>query len=307
MPKVEAEISPIHIENSRIARQLYIDGRSAENGRIAWRAELRLVRTLIAGCLRSSDYLCDIEAALRDNAGNMNVLRQLTAPPMSQDQFALLCPEWAKAAERSGRPASERAARAGAEVVGRWLDAALAPWLYSGRVPTRPELRRLFWRAGALMAAQRSQTSLRREANIAQEGAIMDLLRLKGWTELPSRLIDTRAAVPPRHFMHKTRFATKTTAAQEVDIACGLLGTYVLAMECKVTNDETNSVKRINDVLKKAAAWKEHWGSFVHTAALLQGVIAPKDVQRLEDAGVLIFWSHDLTEFSNWLDHQGEA
>ena len=101
--------------------------------------------------------------------------------------------------------------------------------------------------------------------------------------------------------MKKTRFATATTAHQEVDIACGLRGSYVLAMECKVTNDETNSVKRINDVLKKATAWKHHWGSFIVTAALLQGVIAPKDVQRLTDAGVEVFWSHDLEAFARWL------
>ncbi len=104
--------------------------------------------------------------------------------------------------------------------------------------------------------------------------------------------------------MRKTRFATATTAHQEVDIACGLKHSYVLAMECKVTNDETNSVKRVNDVLKKATAWKAHWGSFVITAALLQGVIAAKDVQRLDDAGVQVFWSHNLDEFRIWLANQ---
>lgn len=102
-------------------------------------------------------------------------------------------------------------------------------------------------------------------------------------------------------FMNKTRFATATTTAQEVDIACGFLSSYVAAMECKVTNDSTNSVKRINDVLKKAAAWKAHWGSFVETAALLQGVIKPEDVQRLTDEGVQVFWSHDLNAFATWV------
>jgi len=130
----------------------------------------------------------------------------------------------------------------------------------------------------------------------------VDLLLGKGWTKLPSSLIDTRAAVSSKHFMHKTRFATKTTAPQEVDIACGLKGSYVMAMECKVTNDETNSVKRMNDIIKKATAWKEHWGSFVETAALLQGVIAAKDVQRLTDNGITVFWSHELGKFSDWLD-----
>ena len=100
--------------------------------------------------------------------------------------------------------------------------------------------------------------------------------------------------------MHKTRFATQTRP-QEVDIACGLGTSIVLAMECKVTNDRTNSVKRVNDILKKATAWQLHWGSFVRTAALLQGVIAEKDVQRLIAANVQVFWSHDLERFRVWL------
>lgn len=104
--------------------------------------------------------------------------------------------------------------------------------------------------------------------------------------------------------MHKTRFVSGKTGKQEVDIACGLKDTYVLAMECKVTNDETNSVKRINDVLKKAAAWKAQWGAFVVTAALLEGVIAAKDAQRLSDNDVEVFWSHDLPTFQAWLAAQ---
>ena len=104
--------------------------------------------------------------------------------------------------------------------------------------------------------------------------------------------------------MHKTRFATKTTAPQEVDIACGLRGTVVAAIECKVTNDQTNSIKRVNDVLKKATAWQEHWGSFVETVAILQGVIAAKDVDRLTDARVHVFWSHDLAAFRDWISER---
>jgi hypothetical protein len=37
---------------------------------------------------------------------------------------------------------------------------------------------------------------------------------------------------------------------------------------------------------------------------LLQGVIAAKDVQRLTDAGVEVFWSHDLDKFKAWLSDQ---
>lgn len=140
--------------------------------------------------------------------------------------------------------------------------------------------------------------------SMEQEAAIVTLLSDRGWGRQSSGLISKLTDVKPQHFLHKTKFATKTRP-QEVDIACGLRGTVVLAMECKVTNDETNSVKRINDVLKKATAWQDHWGSFVRTAALLQGVIAFKDVERLLEANVEVFWSHDLTAFENWLTEEG--
>ena len=119
---------------------------------------------------------------------------------------------------------------------------------------------------------------------------------------MQSNLVATSGQLPARAFMHKTRFASGINENQEVDIACGLGGTVVLAMECKVTNDETNSVKRINDIIKKANAWKAHWGVFVKPAALLQGVIKFGDVQRLLDSNVEVFWAHELDSFGDWID-----
>ena len=88
---------------------------------------------------------------------------------------------------------------------------------------------------------------------------------------------------------------------KEVDIACGLGKTAVLAMECKVSNDATNSIKRMDEVLNKAQAWKVRWGMSVETAALLQGVIAPKEMHRLMTFDVRIFWSHRLGDFMDWI------
>ena len=130
---------------------------------------------------------------------------------------------------------------------------------------------------------------------------MVELLTRKGWKQLPSMTIDRRAALAAKEFQKKTRFATKGRP-QEVDIACGMGETVVLAMECKVSNDSTNSVKRVNDVLKKASAWREKWGEFVLPAALLQGVIAFKDVSNLLKADVQVFWSHDLQRFETWID-----
>ncbi|MFF9597029.1 XamI family restriction endonuclease [Methylobacterium fujisawaense] len=225
----------------------------------------------------------------------------MLSPPMSQDQFALVCPEWSKTAEKDNRPLVGAGIRATAAAINERMDHTIAPWLVAGRDPTREDVTLFLKVVSALLASQTVQTQRRTRLAAAQENAVIDRLQRAEWTRLPSRLIDHRAQVPARHFMYKTRFATSPTTHQEVDIACGLPGTYVVAMECKVTNDETNSVKRVNDVLKKATAWRRQWGAFVQTAALLQGVIAPKDVQRLTDAEVEVFWSHDLDTFMAWL------
>lgn len=187
------------------------------------------------------------------------------------------------------------------DVLVQWMDRNIAPWLAENRSPNDLERELLIERVISFIAPKLTETQKRNRLSAEQENAVVQLLKKLGWTQLPSVTIDRRAAIPPKHFMNKTRFATATTTAQEVDIACGFSSSYVAAMECKVTNDATNSVKRVNDVLKKAAAWKAHWGSFVETAALLQGVIKPEDVQRLSDEGVKVFWSHNLDEFEQWV------
>ena len=265
-----------------------------------WLYALRETRRLITDALRASDYLREIDTALAVNGAHNLVFRHLLAPPLSQDQFKLLCPSWPKSTEQNSKAVSKIAAMAAQDKIRSHLDPSYG-WAQRNRKPTLQQVETLLSRISPLIAEKRVATARRNRLASVQEQAVVALLLHRKWTQEPSRLIDTRAQVPSKHFMHKTRFATGTTAHQEVDVACGLAGTYVLAMECKVTNDETNSVKRINDVIKKATAWKSHWGNFVRPAALLQGVIAAKDVQRLEDNGIEIFWSHDLSRLEKWL------
>lgn len=294
-------INPEHIENAARAKALYLDSQTANEAGADWRFAVRDARRTVAKALRASDFLRDIPAALTASGAHLLAFRQVLAPPISQDQFKLLCREYSKTAENKGRPFSADAAERIAETVSERLDKGVAGWHSRGELPARKELETFLRVAATLIELQKLSTARRKRLAFEQEYAVVSMLEDDGWSKLPSSLIDTRAAVPPKHFMHKTRFATATTTPQEVDIACGLKDSFVVAMECKVTNDETNSVKRINDVLKKASAWRTHWGSFVFTAALLQGVIAPKDVQRLTDAGVLVFWSHDIQAFRDWL------
>ncbi|MDP9056880.1 MAG: XamI family restriction endonuclease [Pseudomonadota bacterium] len=293
-----------HVANAQKARELYLNNLKPAEASADWHFAKREARKLVSAAIRASNCLRDLSGAIKQNCGHTLVFRQLLAPPTSQDQFKLICPSWSKSAENGARPVRQDIADIVAKSIEDRLDVGLTHWVRSSTNPSRRDISTLIRVTATLMAIQKLATARRSRLAFEQEYAVERLLEANGWTRLPSKLIDTRAAVPPFHFMHKTRFATETTTPQEVDIACGLPQSYVLAMECKVTNDETNSVKRINDVLKKASAWKAHWGSFVMTAALLQGVVAPKDVQRLSDAGVHVFWSHELTEFQDWLSQR---
>jgi hypothetical protein len=284
------------------SRQLYLDSRHPDQGALDWKEALREARFLVIGALRASNMLTNVSAALVANGGHMLVFRHLLAPPISQDQFKLICREWTKGTEKDCKPLKASAAAVVAQSFEEWRSRRLTPWINARRSPTWAELNSTIHAVAHLIAQQRVATARRNRIAKEQETSVVQLLEDRNWTKLPSKLIDQRAEVPALHFMHKTRFASGANENQEVDIACGLGGTIVLAIECKVTNDDTNSIKRINDVLKKASAWKSHWGSFVRPAAVMQGVMKFSDVKRLLDSDVEVFWAHRLDIFGSWID-----
>lgn len=298
---VPPDVVAHHQDEAAAAAAKYVAGLTTSQAATDWyTANVRARRHVIAA-LKSSACLTDMAGAIQVSGAHIRVFRHILAPPISQDQFKLLCPAYPKGKENSGRPVSASIAATVAAAIDQARNRRMTRWLDRGTLPRAVEIRELIHAVSPLLSQQIVATVRRNRLSAEQEGAVLTMLQSKGWTRMSSSLIDTLSTVLPKHFMHKTRFATGTQP-QEVDVACGLGKDVVLAIECKVTNDETNSVKRINDVLKKARAWQQHYGVFIHTAALLQGVIGYKDVHRLLDAGVEVFWSHKLDDFGDWLD-----
>jgi len=290
-----------HQNEAAVAAALYVAGLTNLEAATDWHLANVRARRDVVSALRASACLTDIPAALRQSGSHVRVFRHMLAPPISQDQFSLLCPSYSKSSENHGTPVKASSVPAVAAAIETARNRRLTRWLDRGGPPHPLELRVLLHAVAPLLSQQIIATVRRNRLSAKQEGEVTALLERKGWSRMNSGLIETLSDVPARHYMHKTRFATDTLP-QEVDVACGLGQTIVLAMECKVTNDLTNSVKRVNDVLKKAAAWQKHWGSFVRTAALLQGVIGYKDVHRLLEGKVEVFWSHKLGDLSQWID-----
>lgn len=265
----------------------------------AWRQTVADAEQGVLVTLEDTGNLQHVEAALRSTGTHMLVLRFLMAPPLSQDQFKLACPEWQKGTEKSGRPLGLEAAQASAAAFESWQDHERTGPLRSG---DDDEARQVAVSATAHMIAVNTYRTVRRmRLAYDQEQAAVDLLVRLGYRQQTAHLVDQPGALAEDEFMHATQFATADGSTHEVDVAVGLPKRTILALECKVSNDKTNSVKRVNDVLKKASAWKRQWGKFVVTGALLQGVFSPKEPRRLLDEGVEIFWSHRLEDLEEWL------
>ena len=266
----------------------------------AWRQTVADAEQDVLTTLEGTHDLKDVEAALGLTGAHMLALRFLMAPPLSQNQFKLACPEWQKGTEKSGRPLSPKAARASAEAFERWQD-------HERTTPIRnsDENQQAAVSATAHMIAVNTYRTVRRmRLAREQEQTVVDLLLHLGYRRQPSQLVDEPGALAEHEFMHATQFKTADGSTHEVDVAIGLPKRTILAFECKVSNDKTNSVKRVNDVLKKATAWKRQWGKFVVTGALLQGVFSAKEPRRLLEEDVEVFWSLHLDELEEWLREQ---
>lgn len=306
MARVSADELAKHEEYAREAAHLYQAGLAASESAVDWAQAKLEARKAVVETLRQTRLLNDIQPALMQSAAHLRVIRRMLAAPISQDQFKFICRSYSKGLENSGRPLSAAAAKDAADVFAEWRDLSLTRWVGRNRAPYRRELAALISGVSPLIAAQLVTTVKRERLAIAQELAVTQLLDGLGWKRQPSLALDQRGQLPARHYAHKTKFATRS-GAYEVDIACGLGETFVLAMECKVTNDATNSIKRINDVLNKARAWEQRWGDMVQTGAMLQGVIPPAQIKKLLDAEVSIFWSHRLEEFQEWLSERTDT
>lgn len=89
---------------------------------------------------------------------------------------------------------------------------------------------------------------------------------------------------------------------KKADILIGLYDRRLLALECKVSNSATNSIKRINlEAMGKAKYWDNLLGKghIVH-AAVVSGVFTSKQLMQIQEE-TFIFWGHRLTDLISFV------
>ena len=85
--------------------------------------------------------------------------------------------------------------------------------------------------------------------------------------------------------------------SDSADVLVRLRDGRLLVIECKGSNSEINSRKRLNkEASQNARAWLARFGGQVVPAVALQGVFKDRYVGEAQDTPMLIFWGHRLSD-----------
>jgi hypothetical protein len=77
-----------------------------------------------------------------------------------------------------------------------------------------------------------------------------------------------------------------------------------MTLECKVSNSELNSIKRLNnDAATKAVEWRKEFGARgVEPGAVLAGVFKRQHLEYAQERGLSLYWARDLSELTGWIE-----
>jgi len=225
-------------------------------------------------------------------------LRYLAGPPISDDDLQVIADVESIAPSILKR--NHKALRQVFEVIERVIDPHRFPWVKAGVPPTAEQREAALLASSALLAAQRIATERRNEGKENQETKVKDHLRTLGFTEAPAVAINTIVKGP-----QAMQFCAECQLGErKADVVVRLHDTRLMAIECKVSNSATNSVKRLNnDAAVKAGYWIKQFGSAqVVPAAALAGVFKVLNLEQAQARGLSLFWSHDLDKLGAFIE-----
>lgn len=262
-------------------------------------------RTVIERLLQATDDLAGLAAQASEVLADSDLLytaRYLAGPPVSTDDLRVL-------ADARLTPASIRADPDSAlrvvETILRGLDRERFAWVAEEREPSMEERRVAVVATAALIASQRVRTGRQTDAPRRQEGLVKSRLADTGFVEEQPRPIPTVFAAPD-----VGRFTGECVVGEsrKADIVVRLWDGRIMPIECKVSNSELNSIKRLtNDAAVKARVWIDDLGrNNVVPVAVLSGVFGLRHLVEAQDRGLTLFWAHSLDELTSFISATSE-
>ena len=179
----------------------------------------------------------------------------------------------------------------------------------NGRGPLIPprqqgELRTATVASATLAAAQWVQTRRRNEAKPTQKKDVKQFLHDMRFAEVGRRPISIlRDAPDPGHFSPECKLGVRRAG-----MVVGLYDHRVPAVECKASNGEVNSFKRINhEAVCKARSWIAAFGrNQLVPATILTGVFNPNNLDIAQSEGLAQFRIHGLDDLQEFINATGK-
>jgi hypothetical protein len=227
----------------------------------------------------------------------LDATRYLAGPPVSADDLKTLA-EVESLSPKAIKADRERSRRIFQTVL-QGIDRRRFPWVSQKREPTEAERNAAVVASAALMATTRLSTDRRNEGKDEQETAVKAALKSIGFTLVAARKIQTLDDAPePGEFCGESLLG-----GRKADIIVRLHDRRVLAIECKVSNSEINSIKRLrNDAAAKAEVWLKEFGTKqLIPSAMLSGVFDVKNLMDSQARGLTLWWAHAMTDFLGWI------
>lgn len=254
---------------------------------------------VIENLLEQTVDLSDVNSQLLDvvtDANLLEALRYLPGPPISADDLKTVANARLSPSQLRANPAM---AQQVVKVIFDGLDRRRFPWVTEGRQPTEAERGAAVLASAALMASSHVSTSRRTLDKQQQEEEVLSALGAAGLTRVATRTINVLSEGPKAGEYCSESLLGKRKA----DIVVGLWDGRVMAIECKVSNSATNSVKRLNnDAAAKAEEWRKDFGAIqVVSSAVLSGVYKLHNLENAQHRGLHLFWAHDIAQLIGWI------
>lgn len=241
---------------------------------------------------------------------NIEALRYLAFPPISADDLRTTAaiPSFSKKAIRENPNYAVQIFA----TVRLAMDSIRFPWIIDpdsyknedGTVQVdKIEAHRQFAiRSTALLvASQQTQTSRRTDEKKELEDLITHTLESEDYINIPKKEIVTTGQLH-KELSHGTFMKECTVMGENGDFVIRLFDDRFLFIECKASNSEVNSRKRLNkESIKNVKTWKTVLGSEIIGAVAIRGVFKPEYVLSAQDDGVFIIWSDGIGRFQDFL------
>jgi hypothetical protein len=224
--------------------------------------------------------------------------RYLAGPPISTDDLKTLADD-AFLSRTQLKKNPGMVARV-LQVVRDGLDKRRFPWIPEDREPTEAERKAAVIASAALLAWSKVSTDRRSQGKNQQELQVEEALLGIGFTKVKTRKVSTPNQAPlPGEFCRESHLGTR-----KADFIIGLYDERIMAIECKVSNSSTNSVKRLNnDAAAKAQAWIGQFGTTgIVPVAVISGVYKLNNLVDAQNCGLTLFWAHDLDQLLTWIE-----